>query len=274
MHQGSASPPPAVIAPRPAPPTTAAVWQAQGTTTTPPAQYLYQPEPDDKLVPMNTMRQQIAEHMIWSQQISAQVTSFTECDMQRIVLYRDEHRARFEETNGVPLTFLPFVADATVRALKEFPIFNSSVVGDQIAFKKHVHLGIAVALEQGLIVPVIRNADEMNFTGLARGIHTVAEKARTRGLLPVDVQGATFTITNPGMFGGLTGTPMIAQPQVAILGLGAIQKKPVVVEDAIAIRPIMVLALTFDHRVIDGATGFQFLERIRVQLELAELPTV
>ena len=269
-----ASPPPAVIAPRPAPPTTAAVWQAQGTTTTPPAQYLYQPEPDDKLVPMNTMRQQIAEHMIWSQQISAQVTSFTECDMQRIVLYRDEHRARFEETNGVPLTFLPFVADATVRALKEFPIFNSSVVGDQIAFKKHVHLGIAVALEQGLIVPVIRNADEMNFTGLARGIHTVAEKARTRGLLPVDVQGATFTITNPGMFGGLTGTPMIAQPQVAILGLGAIQKKPVVVEDAIAIRPIMVLALTFDHRVIDGATGFQFLERIRVQLELAELPTV
>ena len=269
-----ASPPPAVIAPKPAPPATAAVSQAQGTTATPPAQYLYQPEPDDMLVPMNTMRQQIAEHMIWSQQISAQVTSFTECDMHRIVRYRDEHRARFEETNGVPLTFLPFVADATVRALKEFPIFNSSVIGDQNAFKKHVHLGIAVALEQGLIVPVIRDADEMNFTGLARGIHTVAEKARTRGLLPVDVQGATFTITNPGMFGALTGTPMIAQPQVAILGLGAIQKKPVVVEDAIAIRPIMVLALTFDHRVIDGATGFQFLERIRVQLEQAELPTV
>ncbi len=268
------SPPPAVIAPRPAPAASAALSQAPGATATPPAQYLYQPEPDDKLVPMSTMRQQIAEHMIASQQISAQVTSFTECDMHRIVRYRDEHRARFEETNGVPLTFLPFVADASVRALKEFPIFNSSVVGDQIAFKKHVHLGIAVALEQGLIVPVIRNADEMNFTGLARGIHTVAEKARTRGLLPVDVQGATFTITNPGMFGGLTGTPMIAQPQVAILGLGAIQKKPVVVEDAIAIRPIMVLALTFDHRVIDGATGFQFLERIRVQLEQAELPTV
>lgn len=262
------SPPPAVIAARPAPPATAPLSQ------TPPAQYLYQPEPDDKLVPMSTMRQQIAEHMIASQQISAQVTSFTECDMHRIVRYRDEHRARFEETNGVPLTFLPFVADATVRALKEFPIFNSSVVGDQIAFKKHVHLGIAVALEQGLIVPVIRDADEMNFTGLARSIHTVAEKARTRGLLPADVHGATFTITNPGMFGGLTGTPMIAQPQVAILGLGAVQKKPVVVDDAIAIRPIMVLALTFDHRVIDGATGFQFLERIRVQLEQADLPTV
>ena len=268
------SPPPAVIAPRPAPAANAALSPAPGATATPPAQYLYQPEPDDKLVPMSTMRQQIAEHMIASQQISAQVTSFTECDMHRIVRYRDEHRARFEETNGVPLTFLPFVADATVRALKEFPIFNSSVIGDQIAFKKHVHLGIAVALEQGLIVPVIRNADEMNFTGLARGIHTVAEKARTRGLLPADVHGATFTITNPGMFGGLTGTPMIAQPQVAILGLGAVQKKPVVVDDAIAIRPIMVLALTFDHRVIDGATGFQFLERIRVQLEQAELPTV
>ena len=266
--------PAAVIAPKPAPPATAPVSPAQGRSETPPAQYLYQPEPDDMLVPMNTMRQQIAEHMIWSQQISAQVTSFTECDMQRIVRYRDQHRARFEETNGVPLTFLPFVADATVRALKEFPIFNSSVVGEQIAFKKHVHLGIAVALELGLIVPVIRNADEMNFTGLARAIHTVAEKARTRGLLPADVRGATFTITNPGMFGGLTGTPMIAQPQVAILGLGAIQKKPVVVDDAIAIRPIMVLALTFDHRVIDGATGFQFLERVRVQLEQAELPTV
>lgn len=267
--------PPAAIEPTiPTTPSAPAAPQAHSTALATPSQYLYQPEADDKLVPMSTMRQQIAEHMIQSQQISAQVTSFTECDMHRIVRYRDEHRASFEEANGVPLTFLPFVADATVRALKEFPIFNSSVVGDQIAFKKHVHLGIAVALEQGLIVPVIKNADEMNFTGLARGIHTVAEKARTRGLLPADVHGATFTITNPGMFGGLTGTPMIAQPQVAILGLGAVQKKPVVVDDAIAIRPIMVLALTFDHRVIDGATGFQFLESIRVQLEQAELPNV
>ena len=171
-----------------------------------------------------------------------------------------------------PLSFTPFVAEATVRALKEFPIFNASVVGDQIALKKHVHLGIAVALKEGLIVPVIRDADEANFVGLARSIHNVAEKARRHGLVPKDVQGATFTITNPGMFGGLTGTPMIAQPQVAILGLGAIQKKPVVVVDAIAIRPIMVLALTFDHRIIDGATGFQFLERIRIHLEQFDLP--
>ncbi len=233
----------------------------------PPAHYLYQPEPGDKLVSMSPMRKQIAEHMIWSQQISAQVTSFTECDMHRIVRYRDAHRARFEETEGVPLTFLPFVAEATVKTLKEFPIFNSSVVGDRIALKKHIHLGVAVALEEGLIVPVVANADEMNFVGLARAIHRLADAARNRRLNPADVRGATFTITNPGMFGGLTGTPMIAQPQVAILGLGAVTKKPVVVDDAIAIRPIMVLALTFDHRIIDGATGFQFLERIRRHLE-------
>lgn len=232
-----------------------------------PAQYLYRPEPEDRLVPMGNMRKQIAEHMLWSQQISAQVTSFTECDMHRIVRYRDENRADFEEKENVPLSFLPFVAQSTVSALRQFPIFNASVVGDQIALKKHIHLGIAVAIEEGLIVPVVRDADEMSFVGLARAIHRLADKARARGLEPADVRGATFTITNPGMFGGLTGTPLIAQPQVAILGLGAVSKKPVVVDDAIAIRPIMVLALTFDHRVIDGATGFQFLERIRLGLE-------
>jgi 2-oxoglutarate dehydrogenase E2 component (dihydrolipoamide succinyltransferase) len=239
----------------------------QSAPAGPPAHYLYQPEPGDKLVSMSPMRKQIAEHMIWSQQISAQVTSFSECDMHRIVRYRDENRDRFEETEGVPLTFLPFVAEATVKALKEFPIFNASVVGDRIALKKHIHLGVAVALEEGLIVPVIQNADEMNFVGLARAVHRLADAARNRRLTPADVRGATFTITNPGMFGGLTGTPMISQPQVAILGLGAVAKKPVVIDDAIAIRPIMVLALTFDHRIIDGATGFQFLERIRRNLE-------
>jgi 2-oxoglutarate dehydrogenase E2 component (dihydrolipoamide succinyltransferase) len=254
-----------------APSATAPAAAVQSTPGSPPSPYRYQPEPGDKLVAMSPMRKQIAEHMIWSQQISAQVTSFTECDMNRIVRYREEHRARFEETEGVPLTFLPFVAEATVKALKEFPIFNASVVGDQIALKKHIHLGVAVALEEGLIVPVVANADEMNFVGLARAVHRLADAARTRRLTPADVRGATFTITNPGMFGGLTGTPMIAQPQVAILGLGAVTKKPVVVDDAIAIRPIMVLALTFDHRIIDGATGFQFLERIRRHLEEFEI---
>jgi 2-oxoglutarate dehydrogenase E2 component (dihydrolipoamide succinyltransferase) len=242
------------------------------SASSPPDHYLYRPDPTDKLVPMDSTRKQIAEHMIWSQQISAQVTSFTECDMHRIVRFRETERARFEEAEGVALTFLPFVAEATVKALKEFPIFNASVVGDQIALKKHVHLGVAVALKEGLIAPVVRNADEMNFVGLARSIHDLSEKARNHELVPTDVQGASFTVTNPGMFGGLTGTPMIAQPQVAILGMGAVQKKPVVVDDAIAIRPIAVLALTFDHRIIDGTTGFQFLERIRVLLEHFDLP--
>ncbi len=237
----------------------------------PPPQYLYRPEAGDKLVPMSGMRKQIAEHMVWSQQISAQVTSFSECNMHRIVKYLEANKEAFEAREGVPLTYLPFVADATVRALREFPIFNASVVGDQIALKNHIHLGIAVAIEEGLIVPVVHRADEMNFIGLARSIHDAAEKTRARQLGVSDVQGATFTITNPGMFGGLTGTPMISQPQVAILGLGAVQKKPVVVEDAIAIRPIMVLALTFDHRVIDGVTGFQFIERVRANLEQFEL---
>ncbi|HSF20008.1 MAG TPA: 2-oxo acid dehydrogenase subunit E2 [Vicinamibacteria bacterium] len=236
------------------------------------SRYAYQPEAEDELVPMSEIRRQIAEHMVLSQQISAQVTSFSECDIHRIARYRDEHAAAFEQAEGVPLTFLPFVAEATVRALKAFPIFNASVVGDQIALKKRIHLGIAITLDEGVIVPVVHNAEEQSFIGLAHSIHRLSEKARRPGLAPTDVRGATFTISSPGMFGGLMGTPMIAQPQVAILGLGAVQKKPVVVDDAIAIRPIMVLALTFDHRIIDGSTGFRFLEHVRTLLENFEHP--
>lgn len=221
---------------------------------------------------MSSVAQQIANNLVWGQQISAQVTSFTECDMHRIERYRDERGAEFEASTGIPLTFMPFVAEAAVRAVKEFPIFGSSVVGDRIAMKKRVHLGVAMALQSGLVTPVVRHADEMNFTGLARALHTLTEKAQRAGLEAEEVQGATFTITSPGMFGGLTGTPLIAQPQVAILGVGAVSKKPVVVEDAIAIRPVMVLALSFDHRVIDGVAGFQFLERIRIHLEQADPP--
>jgi 2-oxoglutarate dehydrogenase E2 component (dihydrolipoamide succinyltransferase) len=237
-----------------------------------PEQYLYKPEPEDTVVPMSAMRKKIADHMVWSQKISAQVTSFSECDMHRIAQYREEHKEEFQAAEGIPLTFLPFVAEATVKAIKDFPIFNASVLPEKIVMKKHVHLGVAVALDEGLVVPVVRNADEMNFVGLARSVHDLAERARNKDLSVEEVQGATFTVTNPGMFGGLTGTPMISQPQVAILGLGAVQKKPVVIEDAIGIRPIMMLALTFDHRVIDGAIGFQFLERVRLNLEHFELP--
>ena len=252
-------PQPQALVPSPAPGTT----ERDET----PEQYLYKPEPEDTVVPMSSMRKKIADHMVWSQRISAQVTSFSECDMHRIVQYREEHKEDFQTTEGVPLSFLPFVAEATVKAIKDFPIFNASALPEKIVMKKHVHLGVAVALDQGLIVPVVRNADEMNFVGLARAMHDMAERARTKDLSVEEVQGATFTVTNPGMFGGLTGTPMISQPQVAILGLGAVQKKPVVIEDAIAIRPIMMLALTFDHRIIDGAIGFQFLERVRLNLE-------
>jgi 2-oxoglutarate dehydrogenase E2 component (dihydrolipoamide succinyltransferase) len=254
----------------PAPPTAPAPSTPE--TGQPPEEYLYKPGPEDTVVPMSTMRKKIADDMIWSQRISAQVTSFSECDMHRIVRYRDEHQADFEVAEGIPMTFLPFVAEATIKAIKDFPIFNASALTEQIVMKKHVHLGVAVALDEGLIVPVVRHADEMNFVGLARAMHDMATRARNKELSVDEVQGATFTITNPGMFGGLTGTPMISQPQVAILGLGAIQKKPVVVDDAIAIRPIMVLALTFDHRIIDGSTGFQFIERVRLNLEHFELP--
>ena len=272
-------PPPnpfAVMSPYPYPPQPQALVPSPAPGTTErdetPEQYLYKPEPEDTVVPMSSMRKKIADHMVWSQRISAQVTSFSECDMHRIVQYREEHKEDFQTTEGVPLSFLPFVAEATVKAIKDFPIFNASALPEKIVMKKHVHLGVAVALDQGLIVPVVRNADEMNFVGLARAMHDMAERARTKDLSVEEVQGATFTVTNPGMFGGLTGTPMISQPQVAILGLGAVQKKPVVIEDAIAIRPIMMLALTFDHRIIDGAIGFQFLERVRLNLEHFELP--
>jgi 2-oxoglutarate dehydrogenase E2 component (dihydrolipoamide succinyltransferase) len=265
-----AGPPPQALVPAPAStPLPAGPETAEGRV---PDKYLYKPEPEDTVVPMSAMRKKIADHMIWSQRISAQVTSFSECDMHRIVRYRDDQKDSFEQAEGIPLTFLPFVAVATVHAIKEYPIFNASALEDKIVMKKHVHLGVAVALEEGLIVPVVRNADEMNFVGLARAMHDVATRAHNKELTIDQIQGATFTITNPGMFGGLTGTPMISQPQVAILGLGAIQKKPVVIDDAIAIRPIMVLALTFDHRIIDGGTGFQFIERVRTNLEHFELP--
>ncbi|MGH9459912.1 MAG: dihydrolipoamide acetyltransferase family protein [Vicinamibacteria bacterium] len=265
----------AVMSPYPTPPLPHALVplpQSLPERDETPEQYLYQPEPEDTVVPMSAMRKKIADHVVWSQKISAQVTSFSECDIHRIAQYREEHKEEFLAAERIPLTFLPFVAEAAVKAIKDFPIFNASVLPEKIVMKKHVHLGVAIALDEGLIVPVVRNADEMNFVGLARAIHDLAERARGKELSVDEVQGATFTVTNPGMFGGLTGTPMISQPQVAILGLGAVQKKPVVIEDAIGIRPIMMLALTFDHRIIDGAIGFQFVERVRLNLEHFELP--
>ncbi len=237
-----------------------------------PAEYLYRPDSEDQLVPMSAIQKQMAEHRIWSRMLSAPVTAFAECNVHRIVEFLEKRGASFEEAEGISLTLFPFVAEATVKTLKEYPIFNASVLGDQIVKKKRIHLGIAEMLEGGVALPVVRNADEMNLVGLARAIQRVEERTRGGTISIKDMQEATFTVTNPGTSGGLMVTPMIIQPQVAILAMGAVQKKPVVVEDAIAIRPVMALALTFDNRVIDNREGFQFIETVRQHLEQVALP--
>jgi pyruvate dehydrogenase E2 component (dihydrolipoamide acetyltransferase) len=202
-------------------------------------------------------------------QISPHATAQAEADVRAISELLDRTREAFRERTGVPLTYTVFAAAATVRALRDFPILNSSVVGDHIAFKSSVNLGVAVALpdSEELIVPVVRHAEELTLTGLARALHDIAARARGRQLRPEDVHGGTFTLTNPGIFGGITGTPILNQPQVGILGLGAVRKQAVVVDDAIAVRPVMALALTFDHRATDGMVAFKFLARVRELLE-------
>jgi 2-oxoglutarate dehydrogenase E2 component (dihydrolipoamide succinyltransferase) len=188
------------------------------------------------------------------------------------VEFRAKNAERFEKQEGFKLTYTPFILDASIRALKEFPIVNSSIEGDKIILKRFINFGIAVASPSGLIVPVIRNAQEKNFLGLARAVNDLALRTRQKKLLPDEVMGGTFTITNYGIFGNTIGTPIINQPQVAILGVGAIKKRPVVVQDtdgndSIAIRSIVFLTLAFDHRIVDGAIGGQFLERVISNLE-------
>ncbi len=218
--------------------------------------------------PMTTMRQKIAEHMIMSQRTSAHVTTVHRVDMTRIAKLRDRSKAEFQARNGFSLTFLPFVAQATVEALHAFRIFNASIDGKNIVYHREINLGIAVALEGGLIVPVIRNADEKNVSGLQRSIVDLATRARSRQLKPEEVAGGTFSITNFGSFGSIFATPVINQPQVAILGVGAVEKVAAVVEgDAIAIRSQAHLALTFDHRLIDGALADQFCQKVKSILE-------
>lgn len=221
-----------------------------------------------RVEPMSIMRQKIAEHMVMSKHTSAHVTSVHRVDMTRIVKLRDRIKQEFEQRYGFGLTYLPFVIRATVEALRAFPIFNASIDGTNIIYHQEINIGIAVALDNGLIVPVIRQADEKTIAGLQRAIVDLATRARTRALKPEEVAGGTFTITNLGSFGSLFGTPVINQPQVAILGLGAIEKMPVVIEDdAIAIRSMAYLALTFDHRLIDGALAGQFCTKVKQVLE-------
>ena len=233
------------------------------------------PQQDVEVIKMDRMRKVIAEHMIRSKQTSAHVTTFGEADVTRLVQFREKHKDRFQKENGFKLTFTPFFVEATIKALREFPLINSSLDGDQIMLKRSINYGIAVALGEagtgGLVVPVIKNAGEMNLQGLARQTHELARKARSKQLSPDDLVGGTFTLTNYGSVGNLMGTPIINQPQVAIFGTGIIQKRPVVMEvdgsDTIAIRHMVYLSMSYDHRIIDGAMGGAYVQRVIQLLE-------
>ncbi|MGH9446837.1 MAG: dihydrolipoamide acetyltransferase family protein, partial [Terriglobia bacterium] len=218
-------------------------------------------------VPMTAMRRQIAEHMLASKRTSAHVHTFFEVEMTRIVETQARYGAEFERRNGMKLTYTPFFARAAVEALKQFPIMNSSLDGGNVVYKRDINIGVAVALETGLIVPVIKHAGEKNFLGVARALRDLADRARSKRLGVEDVQDGTFTITNPGIFGSVMGAPIINQPQVAILGVGVIEKRPVVRNDAIAIRTMVYLSLSFDHRVLDGAIADQFMAKVKSVLE-------
>ncbi len=233
------------------------------------------PEQSVEIIKMDRMRKVISEHMIRSKQTSAHVTTFGEADVTRLVQYRDKHKDRFQKENGFKLTFTPFFIEATIQAIREFPLINSSVDGDEIHLKRAINYGIAVALGEagsgGLVVPVIKNAGEMNLQGIARQTYNLAGKARSKQLSPDDLVGGTFTLTNYGSVGNLMGTPIINQPQVAIFGTGIIQKRPVVIEvdgtDTIAIRHMVYLSMSYDHRIIDGAMGGAFVQRVKELLE-------
>jgi pyruvate dehydrogenase E2 component (dihydrolipoamide acetyltransferase) len=226
----------------------------------------YGPADRVEVVPMTVMRRKIAEHMVLSRRTSAHVHSVFEVDFTRAAKIREAKKAEYERA-GTKLTFLSFIVKAVVDALRTAPVLNASLDGDNIVYKKDINVGIAVALDWGLIVPVIRNADERNLLGLSRAIADLAGRARARQLKPDEVHGGTFTITNPGVFGAQFGMPIINQPQVAILGVGAIEKRAVVVDDAIAIRPRAYLTLGYDHRLVDGAVADQFMSAVKEKVE-------
>jgi len=237
--------------------------------TAPPQQEAPRPVAGEReeIVPMSPMRKKIAEHMVMSRRTSAHVSTVFQVDMSRIVdIYRRE-KERFEKKENTRLTYTPFFVRAAIDGLRRFPVLNSSVSGDTIVYKKDIHIGMAVALEWGLIVPVIHNADERSFLGLARAVNDLAGRARNKKLAVDEVQGGTFTITNFGLYGSLFAMPIINQPQVAILGVGTITKTPVVINDGIAIRSISYLSLSYDHRIVDGQVADQFMAAVKKYLE-------
>jgi 2-oxoglutarate dehydrogenase E2 component (dihydrolipoamide succinyltransferase) len=269
IESGTTAPPQPPRAPErvtpPAPPT-----QQEIVAPPPP-----RPQVGDRVEQMSVMRKKIAEHMVLSRRTSAHVTTVYEIDMTRIARLRDQYRDAFYERTGTKLTFMPFIFEAVNKGLRKFPIFNAQVNGEQIIYKQDINLGMAVALDGGLIVPVIKRADDLSISGLARAANDLADRARTKQLKPDEVTGGTFTITNPGVFGGLFGTPIINQPQLAILGVGKIEKRAKVMttpdgDDFIGMRWMAYFALSFDHRVIDGADAERFLAFIKEQLEAGD----
>ena len=227
-----------------------------------------------EIQPLSVMRQKIAEHMVASKHVSPHVYSVDEIDMTKIAAIRAKSKEEFEKRYETKLTFMPFFVKAAVAGLRAYPTLNASLDGTNVVFHKEINIGMAVALDWGLIVPVIKNADEKNLLGIQRNLNDLAERARSKKLKPEEVQEGTFSITNPGVFGGLFGLPVISQPNVGILGLGAIEKRPVVINDSIAIRSMCYVTLSYDHRVVDGAIAHQFLHKVKETLENWSEPLV
>jgi 2-oxoglutarate dehydrogenase E2 component (dihydrolipoamide succinyltransferase) len=270
IESGAALSPEAAAAPQAEAPAARAPQQQQQPAPPP-----VQPAEGDRVEPMSLMRKKIAEHMTMSQRTSAHVATVYEIDMTRVHRLRESKKAEFAQRVGTKLSYMPFVFQAVTQAIRRFPVFNSQVSGDQIVYKRDVNLGMAVALDWGLIVPVIKRADDLSIAGLAKAANDLAERARAKQLKPDEVAGGTFTITNPGVFGGLFGTPIINQPQVAILGVGTIEKRAKVIttedgEDLIAVRHMAYFALSFDHRIIDGADAERFLSYVKEILEAGQ----
>jgi len=238
----------------------------------PTAAHVPEPWPGDVVEPMSKMRALISDHMVASRRTSAHVTSFMEVDFTRVARIRAKQRAAFEQASGQKLTYMPFIIKTVIDGLKQFPVMNASLAGTNVIYRKQYNIAVAVALDWGLIVPVIKRADDLSLTGITRALNDLASRARAKKLDPREVQEGTFTITNPGVFGSLMGTPIISQPQVAILGVGAIEKRPKVVsgadgEDTIAIRTCAFFSISFDHRIIDGAIADQFLAFVKRGIE-------
>jgi 2-oxoglutarate dehydrogenase E2 component (dihydrolipoamide succinyltransferase) len=258
-------------APPPAPPPTRAAPPPPPVAPPAPAPAIQPLAPSGaartRVEPLSAMRVKIAEHMLLSRRTSAHVTTIHRVDMTLVARLRERNKAAFKADYGFSLTYLPFIVRASAVALRQFPLLNASLDGNNILYHNEINIGIAVALENGLIVPVVRQADEKNVLGLQRAIVDLAGRARSRQLKPEEVQGGTFSITNFGSFGSLVGTPIINQPQVAILGVGTVDKTPVVIDDAIAIRSICHLSLSFDHRLVDGALADQFMSKLKQVLE-------